>query len=151
MGMSAGCSKKGPNSDINMTPMIDILLVLLIIFMVVQQSLQKGVSVQVPPVKKDENPQPSDPNPDQIVLEVKRGRQFFVNRQPVTGDLTQALYDIYAPRPRKILFIKADEDVAYGDVVYAVDSARAALGAGGNEDYVVGLVPRPDATPVPGI
>lgn len=155
MGMSAGGSKGGPNSDINMTPMIDILLVLLIIFMVVQQSLQKGVSVQVPPVKKEENPEPSTPDDTQIVLEVKAGRQFFVNRQPVQeAQLYRFLYDTYLPRPRKVLFIKADENVSYGDVVFAVDTARGALGAGaGNslENVVVGLVPRADATPVPGI
>ena len=153
MGMSAGGSKGGPASDINMTPMIDILLVLLIIFMVVQQSLQKGVSVQVPPVKKEENPQPSNPNQDQIVLEVKAGRQFFVNQQPVAeAQLQQFLYDTYQPRPRKVLFIKADENVPYGDVVWAVDTARGALGAAAqSEDYVVGLIPRPDAAPVPGI
>ena len=152
MGMSAGGSKGGPNSEINMTPMIDILLVLLIIFMVVQQQLQKGVSVQVPPVKKEETPQPANPNQDQIVLEVKAGPQYFVNRQPVaTNDLQRFLTDLYAPRPRKVLFIKADENVPYGDVVTAVDVSRASLGAGGNEDYVVGLVPRPDAAPVPGI
>jgi len=51
MAMNVGGSKSGPSSDINMTPMIDILLVLLIIFMVVQQGLQKGLSLQVPPME----------------------------------------------------------------------------------------------------
>jgi biopolymer transport protein TolR len=146
MGMSAGGSKGGPASDINMTPMIDILLVLLIIFMVVQQSLQKGVSVQVPPVKKDDTPQDPNANPDQIVLEVKRGQQYFLNRQPIPAPQLQArLTEVYAPRPRKVIFIKADEDVTYGDVVYAVDIARASA------IEVVGLVPRPEAVVTPGI
>ena len=156
MGMSAGGSKGGPAADINITPMIDVLLVLLIIFMVIQQSLQKGVSVQVPPVKKDEQPQqPSNPNLDQIVLEVKAGRQFFVNTQPVAeAQLHRFLYDTYLPRPRKVLFVKADENVPYGDVVYAVDTARSALAAGADgslETVVVGLVPRPPAAAVPGV
>ena len=145
MGMSTG-KKGGPASDINMTPMIDILLVLLIIFMVVQQSLQKGVAVQVPPVKKEEAPQNPADNPDQIVLEVKRGQQYFVNRQPVPAPtLKNFLTDLYAPRPRKVIFIKADEDVTYGDVVYAVDIAKQ------SNIEIVGLVPRPDAAVVPGI
>ena len=137
MGMSAGSNKGGPQSEINMTPMIDILLVLLIIFMVVQQSMQKGVSVQVPPVKKDETPQDPNANPDQIVLEVKAGRQYFLNRQPIPPAQLQArLTEVYAPRPRKVIFIKGDEDVSYGDMVHAVDVSRAS----GIE--VVGLVPR---------
>jgi biopolymer transport protein TolR len=145
MGMSTG-KKGGPASDINMTPMIDILLVLLIIFMVVQQSLQKGVAVQVPPVKKEEAPQNPSENPDQIVLEVKRGQQYFLNRQPVpAANLKSFLTSTYAPRPRKVIFIKADEDVTYGDVVYAVDIAKQ------SNIEIVGLVPRPDAAVVPGI
>ena len=146
MGMSTGGSKGGPQSDINMTPMIDILLVLLIIFMVIQQSLQKGVAVQVPPVKKDATPADPNANPDQIVLEVKRGRQYFVNRQPVpAASLRTFLTDLYAPRPRKVIFVKADEDVSYGDVITAVDIAKQ------SQIEVVGLVPRPDAAVVPGI
>ena len=146
MGMSTGGSKGGPQSDINMTPMIDILLVLLIIFMVIQQSLQKGVAVQVPPVKKDETPADPNANPDQIVLEVKRGRQYFVNRQPVpAASLRTFLTDLDAPRPRKVIFVKADEDVSYGDVITAVDIAKQ------SQIEVVGLVPRPDAAVVPGI
>ena len=146
MGMSTGGSKGGPQSEINMTPMIDILLVLLIIFMVVQQSLQKGVAVQVPPVKKDETPQDPNANPDQIVLEVKAGRQYFLNQGHVpAANLRARLTEVYAPRPRKVIFIKADEDVTYGDVIYAVDIAKQ------SNIEIVGLVPRPDAAVVPGI
>lgn len=146
MAMSAGGSKGGPQADINITPMIDVLLVLLIIFMVVQQSLQKGVSVQVPPVKKTDEPTDPSANPDQIVLEVKRGQQYFLNQQPIPAPQLQArLTEVYAPRPRKVIFIKADEDVTYGDVVYAVDIARASA------IEVVGLIPRPAAAVVPGV
>ena len=146
MGMSAGGSKGGPQSDINMTPMIDILLVLLIIFMVVQQSLQKGVAVQVPPVKKDETPADPNANPDQIVLEVRQGRQFYVNQQHIPeSNLRTFLTQTYAARPRKVIFVQADETVPYGDVVFAVDTAKQS----GIE--VVGLVPRKDAAVVPGV
>jgi biopolymer transport protein TolR len=133
MAMNAGGSKSGPSSDINMTPMIDILLVLLIIFMVVQQGLQKGLSVQVPPIEQSSTAQAID----QIVLEVLPGGVYRLNQQPLTRDELQArLKEVYDPRPRKVIFVRGAEDVTYGEVAWAVDVARAA----GIE--VVGLVPR---------
>ena len=136
MGMSTGGSKGGPSSDINMTPMIDILLVLLIIFMVVQQGMQKGLSVQVPPVKKEEQ-EVAQQNLDQIVLEVRPGGQYLVNQQPIpTSELQKRLTEIYTGRPRKVIFVKGAENVSYADVIYAVDVSQAS----GIE--VVGLVPR---------
>ena len=142
MAMGVGGKKGGPQSDINVTPMIDVLLVLLIIFMVVQQGLQKGVSMQVPPPKdKDEVAQKSNPE-DQIVLEVNPGPTYAINRQPVASDqLEKTIHDIYAARPRKVIFVKGAENLRYGDVVHAVDASRAA----GVE--VVGLVPRPEVGP----
>ena len=136
MGMSAGGSKGGPQADINMTPMIDILLVLLIIFMVVQQGMQKGVSVQVPPIKKEKT-EAVAASLDQIVLEVMPGGSFLLNKQPLTtGNLQARLTEVYAPRPRKVIFVKGAENITYGELIYAVDVARAS----GIE--VVGLVPR---------
>ena len=133
MSMTTG-KRGGHVSAINMTPMIDVLLVLLIIFMVVQQGLQRGVPVQVPPPPT--NDQPADP-PDQIVLEVAPGGSYLLNQQPVAaGALESTLQRVFAPRPRKVLFVKGDEHVAYADVVRAVDISRSA----GVE--VVGLMPR---------
>ena len=132
MAMATG-RRGGPVSAINMTPMIDVLLVLLIIFMVVQQGLQRGIPVQVPPPARD---QPSDA-PEQIVLEVAPGGSYLLNRQPVSAAALQStLAGVFAPRTRKVLFVKGDERVAYADVVRAVDISRSA----GVE--VVGLVPR---------
>src|SRR3954468_20232247 len=99
MAMGVGGSKGGAMNSINVTPMIDVLLVLLIIFMVVQQGLQRGVSMQVPPPKdKDEVAQKSNPE-DQIVLEVVPGPQYRINTRPVAFDaLETTLRDIYANR-----------------------------------------------------
>ena len=133
MGMSAGVGRGGPSWQINMTPMIDVLLVLLIIFMVIQPTLQKGLEVQVPPVEERTSAQES---PDQIVLEVRRGPTYLINNIPVTGSLEAYIKQVYANRPRKVLFVKGGNDLSYGDVVRAVDAARGA----GIE--VVGLVPR---------
>jgi biopolymer transport protein ExbD/biopolymer transport protein TolR len=71
--MGVGGSKGGAMNEINMTPMIDVLLVLLIIFMVVQQGLQRGLSVQVPPPKEKEELAQKPPDDQQIVLEVEPG------------------------------------------------------------------------------
>jgi biopolymer transport protein TolR len=139
MGMGVGGGKGGPQADINMTPMIDVLLVLLIIFMVVQQGLQRGVSVQIPPPKdKNEVAQKPDPN-STIVLEVEPGPTYFINRQPVDpSQLRERIAEVFVSRPRKIIFVKGAENMTYGQVVRAVDASRAA----GVE--IVGLVPRPD-------
>ena len=142
MSMSVGGGKGGAMNEINVTPMIDVLLVLLIIFMVVQQGMQKGVSMQVPPPKdKDQVAQKSNPE-DQIVLEVNPGPTYAINTRPVASDqLEKTIHDIYAARPRKVIFVKGAENVTYADVVKAVDASRGA----GIE--VVGLVPRPEAGP----
>jgi biopolymer transport protein TolR len=133
MAMSTGGGKGGPSWQINMTPMIDVLLVLLIIFMVIQPTLQKGIEVQVPPVEE----QPSESTPDQITLEIRPGPDYTINGIPVAAaDLRAQIRGIFAERPRKVLFVKGAEDILYGDVVRAVDAAR---GAGID---VVGLVPR---------
>lgn len=131
MAMSTGGG--GPQWQINMTPMIDVLLVLLIIFMVIQPTLQKGLEVQVPPIEERTSAQES---PDQIILQVIKGGGYAINQVPVAGSLDARIREIYADRPRKVLFIKGGEDLAYGEVVRAVDIAKGA----GIE--VIGLVPR---------
>lgn len=134
MSMAVGGKKGGPQSDINVTPMIDILLVLLIIFMVVQQGLQKGLSVQVPPIEESSEPAQAV---DQIVLEINPSGQYAINTNPVeASNLVNRLHEIYDPRPRKVIFIKGAENIKYADVVFAVDAANAA------GVKVVGLVPR---------
>jgi biopolymer transport protein TolR len=131
MGVSA---RRGMAADINVTPMIDVLLVLLIIFMVVQQGMQKGLSLQVPPPPED---QTTAPAPDQIVLEVMPGGRYAINTQPVGPEgLQAAVARVFANRPRKVLFVKAAEGMTYGEVTTAVDASRAA------GVTVIGLVPR---------
>jgi biopolymer transport protein ExbD len=129
----------GANSELtnepNMTPMIDVLLVLLIIFMMIVPASRKTVDLQLP----DPNPstQPANPDSRQIVLEVLPGGQFAVNKEPVTKDrLFTRLKEIYEPRPDKIIFVKGDPKVLYQDVIFAMDVAR---GAGVK---VIGVPPR---------
>ena len=142
MGMGVGGKKGGAMNEINMTPMIDVLLVLLIIFMVVQQSLQRGVSVQVPPPPDENDVAQQLPDEEQIVLEVKPGPVFAINQQPVEESaIEERLREIFATRNRKVVFVKGEENLKYGDVIRAVDASRSA------GITIVGLVPRPAAGP----
>ena len=135
MGMSAGGDAGGLTNEINVTPMIDVLLVLLIIFMVLVPISRKAIDLQLP----DPNPQPqSAPQPpsDQIVLEVCTD-SYAINKQSVTRDgLPNRLKEIYNGRPDKIIFIKGCDTVKYQEVIYTMDVAR---GAGVK---VIGVPPR---------
>ena len=125
MAMGGGGSSSGLTNDINVTPMIDVLLVLLIIFMMVIPMSRKAVDLQLPdPTPDDTN---SGPPPSQIVLEVLPGNTFRINSQPVTrAELGKKLKEIYDPRPDKIIFVKGDPAVKYQDVIEAMDVARGA-------------------------
>jgi biopolymer transport protein TolR len=124
MAMSGG-GGGGLTNEINVTPMIDVLLVLLIIFMMVIPMSRKAIDLQLPDPTPDNTPQ--GPPPSQIVLEVLPGNVFRVNSQPIPrNDLPKRLKEIYDPRPDKIIFIKGDPTVKYSDVIYAMDVARGA-------------------------
>ena len=125
MAMSSGNPSSGLTNEINVTPMIDVLLVLLIIFMMVIPMSRKAIDLQLPDPTPDD--QPSGPPPSQIVLEVLPGNVYRINTQPVTKqDLQKRLKEIYDPRPDKIIFVKGDPAVKYSDVIFAMDVARGA-------------------------
>jgi biopolymer transport protein TolR len=134
MAMSGGGTDHLTN-EINVTPMIDVLLVLLIIFMMVIPMSRKAIDLQLPdPTPDDTN---SGPPPSQIVMEVLPGNTFKINSQPFTkAELPKKLKEIYDPRPEKIIFVKGDPAVKYSDVIWAMDAAR---GAGVK---VIGMTPK---------
>ena len=123
MAMSTG-GGGGLTNDINVTPMIDVLLVLLIIFMLVVPMSRKAIDLQLP----DPNDQQQSANPPpQIVLEVLPGDKFLLNKEPLTKQtLFKRLKEIYDPRPEKIIFVKGDPKSKYSEVIYAMDVARGA-------------------------
>jgi len=135
MAMTAGASSGGVQSDINVTPMIDVLLVLLIIFMITQPLSRMALDVQVPP--PDETSTTKTP-PSQIVLELADDGSYAINSQPVPKDQLDAQFHaIYDGRPTKLLFVKASPDRLYQDVIEAMDIAR---GAG---VLIIGFTPAP--------
>jgi biopolymer transport protein ExbD len=115
----------GLTNEINVTPMIDVLLVLLIVFMMAVPMLRKAIDVQIPDPTPTEQVQQEQS--DQIVLQVLPGEQYKVNSEAVTAaNLHQFLKDVYDGRPNKIIFVKGDPTVKYQDVVHAMDVARGA-------------------------
>jgi len=116
----------GAVSDINVTPLVDVMLVLLIIFMVITPLLQKGVSVDL---AKAHNPRqmPDAEKTNAVELAITRDGKIFLNAQPVAlGDITKQVSDLMSNRLNKVVFIKADARAKYGDVVSVVDNVRAA-------------------------
>ena len=125
MAMSTASGGTNLSNEINVTPMIDVLLVLLIIFMMVIPMSRKAINLQLPDPSPSDTPQ--GPQPSQIVLEVLPNNVFKINTEPVApARLAARLKEIYDPRPEKIIFVKGDEKVKYSEVIHAMDVARGA-------------------------
>jgi len=132
MAMDVGGAKGGVKSDINVTPLVDVMLVLLIIMMLVAPMLQKGVDVKLPEAGNTID-KPETQN--QTVVAVTRNRELFVNAVAVReDDLQGRVQDALEQTREKIVLIKADEEAPYGAVMAAMDQLRKA----GVED--IGLI-----------
>src|SRR5882672_536977 len=126
MAMGSGGSGSGLSADINVTPMIDVLLVLLIIFMITLPLSRREFVVNVPPEQRPQQHQ-KQTSSDQIVLELNADGSYAINRQPVAFEQLDAkFHEYYDQRPAKLLFIKAAPNRKYGDIVRAMDIARGA-------------------------
>ena len=125
MGMSVGGNQSGLTNEPNVVPMIDILLVLLIIFMLMQPLMRKAMDIQLPDPTPSQAPPSTAPN--QIVLEVGPDDYYAINTGVVPADrLADTLRSIYDGRPDKIIFIKGDPKAKYQQIIHAIDVARGA-------------------------
>jgi biopolymer transport protein TolR len=132
MAMDLGGAKGGVKSDINVTPLVDVMLVLLIIMMLVAPMLQQGVSVKLPTAQNTvDKPEVQG----QTVIAIGRDKQFYLNAKAVQeGELASKVNEALENQREKIVLIKADEEVEYGAVMAAMDQLRQA----GIED--IGLI-----------
>jgi biopolymer transport protein TolR len=123
MAMDVGGKQGGIRGDINVTPLVDVVLVLLIIFMVLTPSTLKHLTANVP--KKPDEPVPPAPTDTSIVVDYGENREITVNGEPVTvATLREALSERLRGSRQKVVFFKAADDAPYGEVVRLMDVAR---------------------------
>jgi len=127
MAMATGGDRGGGAiADINVTPMVDIMLVLLIIFMVVTPMLQKGVSVDLARTKNPREMREADRD-DAVIVAVTRDAKIYLNADQLTKEqLGSKIQDILASKVDKTVYVKSDRRAKYGEVVDIVDIVRAA-------------------------
>ena len=125
MGMSGGGGTGGVQSEINVTPMVDIMLVLLIIFMVLVPSMLKELTANVP--KKDKSDSPPDPTSVPIVVEYTAQKELSVNQEAVAPELlAEKIVERLKFKSQKVVFFKIDDDASYGRAVRIMDVCKGA-------------------------
>jgi biopolymer transport protein ExbD len=124
MAMDLGGAKGGVKSDINVTPLVDVMLVLLIIMMLIAPMLQQGVSLRLPTASNTVDKPESQ---DQTVISIAKDKEVYLNAKPIReSELAQKIQDILEGKTEKIVLIKADEEVEYGAVMGVMDQLRQA-------------------------
>jgi biopolymer transport protein TolR len=138
MAMDVGGAKGGVKSDINVTPLCDVMLVLLIIMMIVAPLLQQGVNVKLPQASNTvDKPEVQG----QTVIAIAKDKTMYVNAKPVQeAEMATKVNEILENAKEKVVLIKADEEVEYSAVMAAMDQRRQA----GIED--IGLITDPKKT-----
>lgn len=126
MAMAVG-GKGGAKADINMTPMIDVLLVLIIIFMVITPLTPHGLEALAPQPPPPNTP-PPPPNQDRtVVIVIEKDKSMKLNQDPITEDaLGDRLTEVFKTRAERVVFVKGDPDLDFGTVAHAIDIAKGA-------------------------
>ncbi len=123
MSMSTG-GKGGPSSEINMTPMIDVLLVLIIIFMVITPLTPKGLEARVPQPPPPNSPPPPE-NDRTVVIIIEKDKSLKINAESVLFEnLPKRLEDIFKTRAERVCFVKGDPDLEFQEVAKVIDVAK---------------------------
>ncbi|MEZ5363992.1 MAG: biopolymer transporter ExbD [Bryobacterales bacterium] len=126
MGMAAGGADGGPKRDINLTPLIDVLLVLLIIFMVITPITPKGLNALVPQPNENEK-QDEEPNQRTVVVSIAPGDVIMINRDPSNFDvLGDHLTEIFKSRAERVMFVRGHPDLDFQDVARVIDIGKGA-------------------------
>jgi biopolymer transport protein TolR len=124
MGMSVGENKGGAMAEMNVVPLIDILLVLLIIFMVITPLTPKGLDTLVPQPNPNKN-ENQEMNDKTVVVQVEQNGKLKINNEDTTWDgLGPRMEQIFKDRAEKVAFVKGDNDVLFMDVARAIDIMR---------------------------
>jgi len=115
-------SSSGPKSEINVTPLVDVVLVLLIIFMVIQPLMTRGYDVQVPP---NAPPQQKEQQTDQLIVTMTGNNEIFLNKERVDKqNLALRLAEVLRNRGSKVVFFSAEDNVKYGEAMTVMDLVR---------------------------
>ena len=122
MSMDVGGAKGGVKSEINVTPLVDVMLVLLIIMMVIAPMLQQGVPVELPPaVNSTDKPDTSD----QTIVNIDRQGALYVNSLPVTeAEVVERIKGALEGKKERIVYLKADREAEYGQIMKMMDALR---------------------------
>ncbi len=124
MSMDLGGGKGGVKSDINVTPLVDVMLVLLIIMMIIAPMLQKGVDLKLPTATNTvDKPETQEQT---VVAVTADGRLHLNSREVADEDLPGRVTEVLETKKERIVLIRADEDAAYGRVMAAMDALRKA-------------------------